>query len=380
MTPSYHFASRIDEIGLSMIRQIMMKAKGCVNLGIGEPDFFAPNVIREEAHRILEEEKTGYSPTAGIAELREAVWRYHGSLSDHEVCITNGSQEALFDLLFALVEPGDEVLVPDPGFAAYPTVARLAGATPVSYPLNREDGFRLPQRLLEKNLSARSCVIVLNSPSNPTGQCLDREQMHFIAQLAEKKNLVILSDEIYRELHYLEEKPVSMAEVTDRAVIVSGISKMASMTGWRIGWACGPMEIIEKATVMHQYTATCAPTLAQKAALKIFTKEGQEAIRAQRKLLGETLQFLCPWIETELDRRFVRPQGAFYLMLSVEDLPMDSFTVCSQLLQDGVATIPGSAFGPQGEGFLRLSFACEREKLEAGLNLLKKGLTRLSNS
>ena len=379
MTPSYRFANRINEIGLSMIRQIMLKAKGCVNLGIGEPDFFAPNVIREEAHRILEEEKIGYSATAGIAELREAVWRYHGSHSDHEVCITNGSQEALFDLLFALVESGDEVLVPDPGFAAYPTVARLAGATPVSYPLNRRDGFRLPQRLLEKHLSSRSRVIVLNSPSNPTGQCLDREQMHFIAQLAEEKNLVILSDEIYRELHYLEEKPATMAEVTDRAVIVSGVSKMASMTGWRIGWACGPREIIEKATVMHQYAATCAPTLAQKAALKIFTKEGQEAIRAQRKLLRETLQFLCPWIETELDRPFVRPQGAFYLMLSIEDLPMDSFTVCSQLLHDGVATIPGSAFGPQGEGFLRLSFACEREKLEAGLNLLKKGLSRLSS-
>ena len=371
------FANRMQEIGFSTIRQIMLKAKGCVNLAIGEPDFSAPPVVRQEAHRVLEEEKIGYSATTGIVELCQEVLRYHGNLPEHEVCITNGSQEALFDLLFTLVDPDDEVLVPDPGFLAYSTVARLAGATPVPYPLNRDDHFRLTERLLEKSLSARTRVIILNSPSNPTGQCLEREQLSFIAQLAKEKKLVVLSDEIYRELYYLEEKPATIAEVTDGAVIVSGVSKMANMTGWRIGWACGPGEIIERASVMHQYAATCASTLGQKAALKIFTKEGEKAIAAQRKLLGETLHFLCSWIETELDRRFVRPQGAFYLMLSVEDLSMDSFTVCSELLHDGVATIPGSAFGSQGEGFLRLSFACERETLEAGLVLLKKGLGRL---
>ena len=360
-----------------MIRQIMMKAEGCVNLGLGEPDFFAPKVVRDEAHRVLDEEKIGYSPTVGIPELCREVLHYHGNPPHQAVCITNGSQEALFDLLFTLVEEGDEVLVPNPGFLAYPTVARLAGATPVPYPLQRENDFRLADQVIESCLTPQTRVIVLNSPSNPTGQCLDREQLDSIAQLARRNHLVIISDEIYREIYYQGQRPATIVDVTDQAVILSGMSKMGSMTGWRLGWACGPREIIEKVTVMHQYVSTCAPTLSQKSALKTFTQAGQDAVERQRRLLGQTCEFFCSWIDDELGRRYIRPQGSFYLMLSVEDLEMDSFSVCSELLDDGVATIPGSAFGSEGEGFLRLSFACDRNRLEAGLTCLKKGLGRL---
>lgn len=371
------FASRIDGIGLSVIRQIMLQAQGCVNLGIGEPDFFAPEIIRDEAHRVLREEKIGYSPTAGLAELCEEVRCYHGGHSNHAVCITNGSQEALFDVLFALVEQADEVLVPDPGFMAYPTVARLAGAISVPYPLRRDSAFQLDVEALEQRLSTRTRVVVLNSPSNPTGQCLTRRDLEQVAEVAAKHDLVMVSDEIYREVHYLKEMPATLADVTDRAVILSGMSKMASMTGWRVGWACGPREIIEKAAVMHQYTSSCASTLAQKAALMAFTPAGREAVERQRKWLQETCHFLCSWIDDELGMPYVRPQGAIYLMLSIEELGMDSLSVCSELLSGGVATIPGSAFGSAGEGFIRLSFACEPAQLEAGLARLKAGLQRL---
>ncbi|MDA2924632.1 pyridoxal phosphate-dependent aminotransferase [Acidobacteria bacterium AH-259-L09] len=374
----YRFASRLDDVGLSMIRQIMLKAENCVNLGIGEPDFFALKIVRQEAHRVLDEEKVGYSPTAGLADLCEEIRRYHGSFPDHSACVTNGSQEALFDLLFALIEEGDEVLVPNPGFVAYPIVVSLAGGVPVEYPLRRENNFHLTKGDIAPLVSGRTRAIILVSPSNPTGQCLTLEQLQFVTRVAEERNLVVISDEIYREIYYTEEKPPTIADVTDRAVILSGVSKMASMTGWRIGWACGPEEIIEKLTVMHQYNSSSASTLAQRAALKVFTQEGRVAVGRQRRLLEVNCNLVCSWVERELGRPYVRPQGAFYLMLSVEDLKRDSFAVSLELLKDGVATIPGSAFGSEGEGFLRLSFACERGKIAEGMARLKKGLERLS--
>ena len=377
---SVRFSSRVQNVELSMIRQVMMKARDCINLGIGELDFFAPGVIREEAHRVLEDEKIGYSPTAGLPELCREILNHHGNLPGQAVCVTNGSQEALFDLILSLVQEGDEVLVPNPGFLAYPTVVELAGGVPVGYPIRHENDFKLVEEDLPPLVSKRTRAVILVSPSNPTGQCLTLEQMRFVSQLAEEKNLVVISDEIYREIYFTPKKPVSIGQVTDRAVILSGMSKMASMTGWRLGWACGPRDIIEKTTIMHQYTSTCASTLAQRAALKAFTEQGRSAVERQRKIVEESCNWLCSRVDQELDRFYVRPQGAFYLMLSVQDLKRDSLSTSLELLQEGVATIPGSAFGSQGEGFLRLSFAGRRDILAEGLARLKKGLRRLSDT
>ena len=374
------FSSRLQGVGLSMIRQVMLKAQNCVNLGIGEPDFFAPQVIRDEARRVLEEEKIGYSATAGLPALCEAIQSYHGSLPNHTACVTNGSQEALFDLLFATTDQGDEVLVPNPGFVAYPTVVRLAGGVPVEYPLRRENSFCLVEEDLFSLATPRTQAIVLVSPSNPTGQCLSRKQMELITGFAEEKSLLLISDEIYREIYYTDEKPTSVADVSDRAVVLSGASKMASMTGWRLGWVYGPREIIEQTTVTHQYTSSSASTLAQKAGMKLFTEQGKAAVGRQRRLLEVNRDLLCSWLEKELPRPYVRPQGAFYLMLSVEDLRMDSLSVSLELLNDGVVTIPGAAFGSEGEGYLRLSFACGRDTIMQGMERLKKGLQRLEES
>ncbi len=207
---SVRFSSRLQSVELFMIRQVMMKARNCINLGIGEPDFFAPEVIREEAHRILEKEKIGYSPTAGIPELCQEILSYHGNLPNHSVCVTNGSQEALFDLILSLIQKGDEVLVPNPGFPAYPTVVKIAGGVPVDYPLRHENNFQLDEEELLSLVNSRTRCIILVSPSNPTGQCLTSEQMKFVSQLAEDKNLVVISDEIYREIHYTPEKHSSL--------------------------------------------------------------------------------------------------------------------------------------------------------------------------
>lgn len=373
-TPS--FARRLDGVGISLIRQIMGRAgEACVSLGIGEPEFFAPWLVREEAARILAEEKILYSPNAGLPELCAAVHRYHGAHEGHAVCVANGSQEALFDLLFALVDPGDEVLIPNPGFVAYETVTRLVGGVPAAYRMPRQNGFRFSREEFLSAISPRCKAVILNSPSNPTSQVVSLKDLEWIAETVERSGLFLISDEIYREIHYLSKKPPTMADVTDRAVVLSGLSKMASMTGWRIGWACGPAEIIEKATVAHQYTSSCASTLAQKAALKVFTEKGRRAIEDRRLALDANRRLMCGRL-AELGRPFVAPQGAFYVLISVEDLGLDG-AVALALLEDGVATIPGAAFGSESEGFLRLSFAGCPETIETGLERLRRGLKRL---
>ncbi len=361
-----------------MIRQVMLKAKGCVNLGIGEPDHFSPKIVRHEAARILQEEKILYSPNAGLPQLCEAVRQYHGGFADHSVCVTNGSQEAMFDLFFALLDPGDKILIPDPGFVAYDTVARLVGAVPVPYRMPREDGFSFSREEFRRAAAAGCKAALVNSPSNPTGRTIAKPDLEWVAEECRRAGVVLISDEIYREIHFGERPPASVVEATDQAVVLSGVSKMASMTGWRIGWACGPSRIIEKTTVAHQYTSSCASTLAQKASLRLFSEEGRKEVEALRQTLSGNQCFACDWLAANVGRPWVRPDGAFYIMLSVSDLPGDSRTVALSLLEDGVATIPGAAFGAEGEGFLRLSFACQRPALEEGLSRLRRGLLRLA--
>jgi aspartate/methionine/tyrosine aminotransferase len=371
------FASRMEGVGLSMIRQVMLKAGGCINLGIGEPEFFAPGCVLDAAHQALEQDRLGYSPNVGLPELCEAVKHYHGDIPGSAVCITNGSQEALFDVFFALLGAGDEVLVPDPGFVAYPVVARLAGAEPVAYPLDPGNGFSLDLDALESRFSGRTRIVVLNTPSNPTGRSLQRSDLQGVVRLAERSGALIVSDEIYRDVYFTPERPASMGEVSDQAVILSGVSKMASMTGWRLGWACGPLDVIRKVTVMHQYTSSCASSLSQKAALALFAARGREELESLRRRLRANRDLLCTRLSRGAAIGFVVPEAALYLMLDVRVLGRSSLEVALELIRDGVATIPGSAFGSQGEGFLRLSFGAQPEQVREGARRLKSGLRRL---
>ena len=373
---SPRFARRLDGIEISMIRQIMSRAAGCVNLGLGEPEFADPPRVRKQARRVLEGGRIGYSPNAGIPELCHRVHEYHGARDGHAVCVTNGSQEALFDVVFALAGPGDEVLVPNPGYVTYPTAVRLAGATPVFYPLRPRDRFRLDLEQLEALVSPRTRALILNTPSNPTGRSLTLEQLQGAARLAEQNDLVLVSDEIYRETYY-GSPPPSVLDATDAAVVICGFSKAAAMTGWRLGWACGPRAIIDKVTVLHQNTSICASTLTQRAALALFTPEGRDEIERLRQRMVRNRIFTCRWLRRRMEQAFVPPDGAFYVMVSVEKTGLDSLSASLELLQDKVATIPGAAFGSEGEGFLRLSFACRPESLKKGLRRFETGINRL---
>ena len=367
----------MDGIEISMIRQIMSRAQGCVNLGLGEPGFPFPEVVLDEAHQVLEEGKIGYTPNAGLPELCRQIHRYHGARETHKVCVTSGSQQALFDVLFTLVGPGDEVLVPNPGYVSYPTVTRLAGGVPISYPLKGNDDFAFSPPALEKRISPRTRVIILSTPSNPTGRCLTLEQLEEVSRIARERSLIVVSDEIYREIHYTKEPPPSITEASDDAVVLSGVSKMASMTGWRVGWVLGPAELVDQVTVMHQCNSICASTLSQRAALKLFTPKGRQEVEHQRRRHSTNFRFATEWLDQHLEQPYVRPEGTFYLMLSLNSVALESLDVSLELLNDGVATIPGSAFGSEGEGYLRVSFAGELSSVEEGLSRLKKGLGRL---
>ena len=375
-----NFASRMNSVGLSMIRQIMQKAHNCTNLGIGEPQFLTPTVAWKAAQKFIEEGPVLYTPNAGIEKLRETIIKYHGCPLGYSACVTNGSQEALFDLLFAIIDTGDEVLLPDPGYPAYTTIVKMAGGTPVTYHLPAESGFQLDIYNIKSLLNKKTKAMIVNSPSNPTGQILTDTSLKKLSTLLEEHRTLAISDEIYSELYYNGKRPPSLSQHYQNTVILSGISKMASMTGWRIGWACGPEELLSKVVVMHQYTSSCASSLAQQAALAVLTPEGMSAVTKRRQILTKNRDRVVKWATTNWNHHTHAPQGAFYFMLPVSYLGRPSLEVASELLKDQVATIPGGAFGSQGEGFLRISFAINPEELSLGLRRLKQGLHRLQNN
>src|SRR5437764_8678828 len=253
-----------------MIRQVFDRARpGSINLGLGEPDLPTPDVIRREAARVVIEEQNGYTIHAGLPALRARVAGDYPYLANNpdRVIITAGSQEALYLALMALVDAGDEVLLPDPGFVAYPTIVRMAGGVPVFYRLPAADDFAFDAEDFRRRVSPRTKVVVLISPSNPTGRVLTNEDMRAMAAALADTNAYVVSDEIYRELYYTEQKPASFSEHYERTVVISGLSKALSMTGWRLGWLCGPADVVRSALILHGYTATCTSTITQKSAL-----------------------------------------------------------------------------------------------------------------
>ena len=238
------------------------------------------------------------------------------------------------------------------------------------------NGFQMDLEELEALVSPRTRALILNSPSNPTGRSLTLEQLRGAARLAEERDLVIVSDEIYRET-YFGSPPPSAMDAAEDAVVICGLSKAAAMTGWRLGWACGPRAIIDKVTVLHQNTSICASTLTQRAALALFTSEGRNEVERMRRRMAQNFRYTCRWLDQRMQLPFVRPDGAFYVMVSIEETGLDSLSASLELIEDKVATIPGATFGSEGEGYLRLSFACLPESLELGLRRLEAGMKRI---
>jgi len=370
---------RLQGIEKSVIRQVFDRAQpGSLNLGLGEPDLPTPDVIRRAAVKAIVEEQNGYTSHAGLPALREKVASEYPYLEGRpeRVVITAGSQEALYLALLTLVDEGDEVLLPNPGFVAYPTIVRMAGGTSRFYRMPREHGFAFDIDEFRRALTPKTKVVVCISPSNPTGRTLTNEDLAAIGDVLRDHGAYLIGDEIYRDLYYTSERPGSLSSVYDRTIVISGLSKSMSMTGWRLGWVCGADELIKAMLVLHGYVTTCASTVSQKASLASWSDEAEGARVGFRETFRARRDHLLGLIDTELGLKAVTPDGAFYTMVDVSEYG-SSMKVAEALLEEKVITVPGAAFGSEAEGFLRVSFCAEREMLEEGVRRIGKAIHRL---
>ena len=366
----------------SPIRQITDRAKpGDISFGLGEPDLPTPEVIRREAMRVIQEEQNGYTLQAGLPALRDRVAQDypHLKLSTDQVIITAGSQEAMYLALMTLVQADDEVLIPNPGFVAYPTITRMAGGRPTFYRLPASKDFSFDLEDFKRRLTSRTKVVVCTSPSNPTGRTLTNQELSGMARAVEERgsDAFIISDEIYRDLYYTGERPGSISEFYPRTLVISGLSKSTCMTGWRLGWILGDAAVIRAAHLLHGYVTTCASTISQKAALAGWSDEAAEARKQIRNTFQQRRDHLVTSLRS-LGLRCVTPEGAFYTMLEISCFG-SSMEVAEAILEAGVVTVPGNAFGSEGEGFLRVSFCADVpvltegvKRLGAALNILEK--------
>ena len=370
--------------GIRKFFDIVSEMKDAISLGVGEPDFDTPWHIRDEGIYSLEKGRTFYTSNSGLKELKMEVAAYMKRSQNlrydynSQIFITVGGSEAI-DLMFrAMINPGDQVLIPTPCYVSYDPCARLAGAEPVVVELKEENEFRLKAEDLEKKITDRSKILVLPFPNNPTGSIMTREDLRPIAELCIKHDLYVLSDEIYGELTY-ECRHVSIASfpgMQERTVVVNGFSKAYAMTGWRLGYACGPDWIISQMIKIHQFAIMCAPTTSQYAAVEAL-RNGDEDVRMMRESYNERRRFVMYSLK-KMGLPCFEPKGAFYAFPCIKEFGMTSDEFATRLLQEEkVAIVPGTAFGDCGEGFLRLSYAYSIDNLRKALTRLERFVTRL---
>ncbi len=370
--------------GIRKFFDIVSEMTDAISLGVGEPDFDTPWHIRDEGIYSLEKGRTFYTSNSGLKELKKEVAAYMKRSQNlrydynSQIFITVGGSEAI-DLMFrAMINPGDQVLIPTPCYVSYDPCARLAGAEPVIVELKEENEFRLKAEDLEKKITDKSKILVLPFPNNPTGSIMTREDLRPIAELCIKHDLYVLSDEIYGELTY-EGRHVSIASfpgMQERTIVVNGFSKAYAMTGWRLGYACGPDWIISQMIKIHQFAIMCAPTTSQYAAVEAL-RNGDEDVRMMRESYNERRRFVLYSLK-KMGLPCFEPKGAFYAFPCIKEFGMTSDEFATRLLQEEkVAIVPGTAFGDCGEGFLRLSYAYSIDNLKKALARLERFVTRL---
>ena len=368
---------RLSGIQPTLIRQFFERAlPDSINFGLGEPDLPTPRFIREEAARVTLEEQNGYTSHAGLLPLREKIAASypHLNLNADQVCVCVGSQEAMTAAFLALVEAGDEVLLPNPSFPAYDNCVKIAEADAVYYRLPAEKDFGFDIEAFKSSITAKTKAAVVISPSNPTGKILTETDLRQIAEVLDGTGIYLISDEIYSDLYFGAEKPRSASEFYDRTIIVSGLSKSLSMTGWRVGWAASSQtEVVRAALVLHGFLTVCTSTISQKASLLGWTDEAESAKADAREIYKKRGEFLVKLLKNELNLRATLPEGAFYTMLDVRGLGND-ITIAEKFLQNRVITVPGVAFGTEAKGFLRLSFCNTEEKMAEGVRRMKEAL------
>lgn len=366
---------RLRGLQPTLIRQFFERAlPGSINFGLGEPDLPTPDFLRREAARVAIEEQNGYTSHPGLASLREkiALSYPHLGLNISDVVITCGSQEAMTAALLSIIDKGDEVALPNPSFPAYDACVRLAQGNPVYYKLPSKKEFAFDAEEFRRSISPRTKAAVVISPSNPTGRVLTAADLQAISEILKDTGIYLISDEIYAEL-YFGERPRSASEFYERTIIISGLSKSLSMTGWRLGWAASKCsEVMKPINVLHGFLTVCASTITQKAALLAWTPEAEEAKARAREVYKTRGNFLVDLLKSELGLNATRPEGAFYTMLDVRQLG-DDLEIAEKFLQNRVITVPGRAFGSEAEGFLRISF-CNTE------DLMREGVARMKDA
>ncbi len=378
----YHISRTASQLAPSGIRKffdLLAGMEGVISLGVGEPDFTTPWHVREAAIRSLENGMTMYTSNSGMPELRQEISRHiknqYGVKYDAggEILVTVGVSEGLDLVMRAILDPGDEVIVPDPSFVAYSACVFIAGGTPVLLPTAEAEDFEIDSRVLESLITARTRAILIGYPANPTGAVMPREKLLQIAGIARKHRLLVISDEIYAQLIYGMEHTcfAELPGMLENTVLLGGFSKAYAMTGWRIGYSCGPEEIIAAMTKIHQYTMMCAPTMSQVAAIEAL-KAGENSMmemvadynRRRRVIVHGLRDIGLPCFE---------PKGAFYAFPSIKNTGMSSAEFAEKLLtEEKVAVVPGSAFGNCGEGYIRCCYATSMNDIEEALVRMRR--------
>lgn len=360
----------------TLIRQFFERAlPDSINFGLGEPDLPTPQFMRDEAARIVRDEQNGYTSHPGIPALRDKIAEQypHLDLPRSGVVVTCGSQEAMTDAFMCVVDQGDEVLLPDPSFPAYDACTRIAQGTPAYYRMPADDDFKFDISNFKSQITDKTKLAVVISPSNPTGKILTPENLKDIAESLSGTGIWLISDEIYSDL-YFGERPHSVSEYYDKTIIVSGLSKSLSMTGWRLGWAASKdAGIMNAIQVLHGFTTVCTSTITQKASLLGWTDEAEAAKQHARDVYKRRGAFLVDLFKTELGLHATSPEGAFYTMLDVRSLG-DDIEIAEKCLQNRVVTVPGVAFGAEAKGFLRISFCNTEDRMVEGVRRMKEVL------
>lgn len=379
--------SNLPPSGIRAFFDLVASTPGVVSLGVGEPDFATPWHISEAGIHSLETGQTSYTSNSGTLELREAISDYiyeHYQAtynSSKEILITVGGSEGL-DLAFrALLEPNDQVIVVDPSFVSYAPLVTLAGGTPVRVPTYAENGFRPLIEDLERAVNSSTKALIVNYPNNPTGMTLTLNDVKTIANFALKHHLFLISDELYVPLSYEGNHPsfVQIPELRDHLIVIHGFSKAWAMTGWRLGMALGPQDVIAAMTKIHQYSVMCAPTTAQFAALEAI-KHGQEAVESMKKEYDSRRRYFTHHLN-RIGLTCTIPQGAFYAFPSIQSTGLTSMSFAEQLLKEkNVAVVPGTAFGECGEGYIRCSYASSLEDLREALNRIESFCSQITKS
>lgn len=382
--PLSKMVETIKPSGIRKFFDIVSEMKDAISLGVGEPDFDTPWHIRDEGIYALSKGRTFYTSNAGLKELREEICNYLKRTQNiqynplKEVIVTVGGSEAIDIGLRAIINAGDEVIIPQPAYVSYEPCTILAGAKPVIINLKAENEFRLTAEELENAITDKTKVLILPFPNNPTGAIMERDDLEKIAEVIKKHDIYVMSDEIYSELTYKGEH-VSIASIEgmqERTILINGFSKAYAMTGWRLGYACGPEAIIKQMTKIHQFAIMCAPTTSQYAAVEAL-RNGDDDVKMMRQAYNQRRRFLLNAFK-EMNLECFEPFGAFYVFPSIKEFGMTSEEFATRFLEEEkVAAVPGNAFGESGEGYLRISYAYSLDNLKIAMERFKRFVDKL---